>query len=472
MTRCAIYCRISADKDGRALGVARQEADCRALAERLGWTVTLPPFIDNDVSAFSGKERKEYRALLAAIAAGEVDAVIAYAPDRLYRRLTDLAEFIDTVTAAGCAVQTVAAGEIDLSTASGRQTAKLLGVIAEGESDRTGERIRRKLAQNRAEGKPHGGHRPYGWEPDRMTIREAEAAWIRWGVRQTVAGVPIRAQFRELNAKGVTTSIGRPWNHATWRGVLTTARHAGLMADGVSPASWPQIITPEDHRAVLRVLSAPERVTTPGRGGRLHLLSGLAVCAMCGEPVRVGKSKGRRTEAYDVYRCYAKDSGGRQGEVVRHREHVDTYVRTVVAEFLRHENVARLLVPDRDEDARAARERAETEAGRLRTLIDDAAAEHGRLGLPMSALAAYVAPLQVQLATAEKAAEAPRDRSGAFDGAQDADDPGAWFLALPTDRQRVVIGLLFDIRIGKGPRGNVFRPDGIDITRRPAWSGS
>jgi len=37
--RAAIYCRISDDREGRGLGVARQEDDCRKLAERLGWEV-------------------------------------------------------------------------------------------------------------------------------------------------------------------------------------------------------------------------------------------------------------------------------------------------------------------------------------------------------------------------------------------------------------------------------------------------
>ena len=54
---CAIYCRISADKNGEALGVQRQEEECRGLAKTRGWTVIEPPFVDNDFSAFSGKLR-------------------------------------------------------------------------------------------------------------------------------------------------------------------------------------------------------------------------------------------------------------------------------------------------------------------------------------------------------------------------------------------------------------------------------
>jgi len=48
MTRAAIYCRISRDKVGAGLGVERQQADCRALAERLGWSV-VEAFSDDDL---------------------------------------------------------------------------------------------------------------------------------------------------------------------------------------------------------------------------------------------------------------------------------------------------------------------------------------------------------------------------------------------------------------------------------------
>jgi site-specific DNA recombinase len=82
--QAAIYCRISDDREGAGLGVARQEADCRERAKRLGWTVA-GLYVDNDFSAYSGKIRPEYRRLLADLRAGVLDAVIAWHTDRLHR---------------------------------------------------------------------------------------------------------------------------------------------------------------------------------------------------------------------------------------------------------------------------------------------------------------------------------------------------------------------------------------------------
>ena len=89
----AIYARISRYMEGQGLGVERQEADCRALAERLGWEVAAV-YIDNDISAYSGRTRPQYRAMLDAVSKGEVGGVLAWHPDRLYRRNVELESFV------------------------------------------------------------------------------------------------------------------------------------------------------------------------------------------------------------------------------------------------------------------------------------------------------------------------------------------------------------------------------------------
>jgi site-specific DNA recombinase len=67
--RAAIYCRISLDRAGAGLGVARQQEDCRELAIRLGWPVA-EVYVDNDVSAYSGKPRPAWQQLLAQVGSG------------------------------------------------------------------------------------------------------------------------------------------------------------------------------------------------------------------------------------------------------------------------------------------------------------------------------------------------------------------------------------------------------------------
>src|SRR5918997_560280 len=186
-TRAAIYCRISKDKVGAGLGVERQQTDCRALAERLGWSV-VEVFTDNDLSAYRGKSRPAYRRMLDAIRAGRVDAVIAWHNDRLHRSPRELEEFIGTCEPRSVPTHCVKAGELDLTTASGRMTARITGAVARGEVEHMSERICAQKARATAEGKWTGGGRPFGYSRDGMALVPAEADAVKDGVRRVLAG--------------------------------------------------------------------------------------------------------------------------------------------------------------------------------------------------------------------------------------------------------------------------------------------
>jgi len=72
MPRAGIYARISSDRDGQQLGVRRQLEDCERLAERKGWQV-VERYIDDDVSAYNGHQRPDYRRMLATSESGLID---------------------------------------------------------------------------------------------------------------------------------------------------------------------------------------------------------------------------------------------------------------------------------------------------------------------------------------------------------------------------------------------------------------
>src|SRR2546423_557599 len=148
--RVGIYARISRDKAGGGLGVARQLQDCRDLAAQFGWSV-VQDFVDNDLSAYSGKPRPQYNRLLAAIEAGHVDSVITWHTDRLHRSPAELEEWIVVCEPRGVDVHTVKAGPIDLATPAGRMVARQLGAVARYESEHRSERVaakRDEIARN------------------------------------------------------------------------------------------------------------------------------------------------------------------------------------------------------------------------------------------------------------------------------------------------------------------------------------
>src|SRR4051812_46786376 len=93
--RASVYVRLSQDRGGDGLGVDRQRDDCLALVRQRGWTLAREPFVDNDRSAAAGKVREQFQALLDIIRAGAVDAVVAWALDRLCRNARDRLDLIE-----------------------------------------------------------------------------------------------------------------------------------------------------------------------------------------------------------------------------------------------------------------------------------------------------------------------------------------------------------------------------------------
>src|SRR4029077_11035227 len=136
----------SNDPTGQELGVTRQLDDCLALADTLGWE-GVTRYDDNDPSAFNGKTRPGFEAMLDAMKAGQFGALLVWHTDRLYRSMKDLLRLIDIADANRVSIKTVQGGDLDLSTSAGRMVAKILGSVAEQESEHKGERQRRANIQ-------------------------------------------------------------------------------------------------------------------------------------------------------------------------------------------------------------------------------------------------------------------------------------------------------------------------------------
>lgn len=356
--RAAIYVRISQDRDGTRRGVERQEQDCRKLAKQLGWDVRNV-YVDNDISAYSGKRRPQYEALLADIEAGALDGVIAWHPDRLHRSPLELEHYIDLSDKFGIQTNTVQAGIWDLSTPSGRLVARQLGSVARYESEHKGERIRRARQQQAKAGGWHGGIRPYGFEKDGVTIRPAEAAEIAKATEAIVSGVSLRSLVRDLNERGIPTATGRgPWTSVALKDTIMRPRTAGWSSyrgEIVGPAVWAPIVPEDTWRAACAILSDPARCTNGGRGGTIRWLgSGLYVCGVCGEAkLRVGTGGSVKRHTYRCGNRNIRDGGG---HVTREASTLDAYVEELIVGRLSEPDVLeRLIAADADHDTTAQR---------------------------------------------------------------------------------------------------------------------
>ncbi|GGK99732.1 serine recombinase [Sphaerisporangium melleum] len=356
MRRAAIYCRISQDRAGAGLGVARQEADCRALTERRGWQVA-DVYSDNDVSAYSGSPRPAWRRLLEDIDAGTVDAIVCWHVDRLTRSPRELEDVIDLADRRGIELATVT-GEIDLATPTGRLIARMLGAAARHEAEHKAERQKRQRRQNAEAGKVSGGGmRPYGYAEDRLTVIEEEAEVIREAARRILAGESLSSVCKDFEQRDVKTPSGRHWIPTTLRRLLASARISGrrehtprstfqttrpLLGEIVADAVWPAIIDPVDSDRLRALLSDPARdYRRQAATGRIYLLSGILRCGRCGH-----RMNGRPRQGVPRYVCPNVPGSGSCGGIATNTARTDDHIRDMLltaldspalAERIRHQ---------------------------------------------------------------------------------------------------------------------------------------
>lgn len=469
--QAAIYCRISDDRldgDRRGLGVARQEADCRALCERKGWADPIL-FVDNDVSATSGAPRPAYQELLAAIQAGHVNAVAVWDVDRLTRKVRDLEDLIELFDRYRVQLASVG-GEIDLATEQGRLVARIKGAVARHEAEAMSRRIRRKMLQNALDGLPGPGSvRPFGFEADKVTHRPSEVALVREAVADVISGVSLRSIVLDWRDRGITSTHGNPWTIQALRYMLISGRIAGLRDHHrapVGPAVWDPIITAEERAALLHILGDRARLTTPSRA-RKHLLVGWLWCGRCGARMRTNNrtrknARGERTSSL-AYACKDRTVGGCGGIAVQ-KAWLDELVTDAVLR-----RAVRVGRSGRSEERAAEkRSRAVARVAALEGRLTDLGREYAAADTPglATALRAAVAVVEEELAAARRDATPPARPVG--EGPVTLRDLRARWAGLSLLEQREIVAAYVE-RIEIGPAAGAVRrstPDRVTITWR------
>jgi len=463
MTSAALYLRQSLDREKTEEGIDRQRERCAALAHARGWEV-VAEFIDNDVSATKPRGPKTaWHRLITGATSGEFDVIVAVDVDRLLRTLADLV----TLTTTGAKVATVD-GEIDLTSADGEFRATMAAGLARFEGRRKAERQRRANQQRREAGIPKSGRTPYGYAWVSAAERRArgtaaayeiipeQAEVIRDSYSALLAGLSVRQIARDLNEAGKLTKSGNPWSPMTLRRVFLSPFYAGLIpepnADGKAydldaitretcyPGAWEPIVGEETWLAAKEHLGQASRRTNGGNTSRKWLLSGLAVCGVCYEPVRAGGGEA----GVHSYRCRSMAHFMRRGIPL------DNFVESVIIERLSRPDAADLLI-DRerpDVDAlRAERLATQSRLDNVVSLVADGT-------LTAESARAAIRTLREELATIDsKMTEAGRvDVLGDVVGQADV---GAVWAALSLDRRRAILDVLMTVvvqTVGQGGR--------------------
>lgn len=370
-TRFAIYARISRDRVGAGLGVERQQEDCIALVSQIGGHV-VATYSDNDISAFSGKHRPGYEALLQSIKAGEIAAVAVWHQDRLLRRTIDLEHYIDVCQPLNVATYTVKAGQLDLTTPSGRAVAKTLAAWASYEVETSTDRVKAAKLQAARSGLPSGGNRAYGYEQNGMVIIEDEAAVVREAIKRFTSGDSWNRIALDFNARGIRTAKGNTWNAINVHNVANRKRNISIRThnDDEYPAQWPALVDMGTWEDLQMAIKRGQAIYGKRTHARKHLLTGFVFCSLCGNKMTIINAQHRDGSYSPAFACRKIDSHGNQvgcGKVKRKKDPVEHLVVESLLYRLDTPDLGVLLGQSGHDD------------GELRTRLADHATQSARL---------------------------------------------------------------------------------------------
>lgn len=502
--RDAAYARISDDDAGTEKGVTRQIEDARTLSVARDGEIVME-CADDDISALHGAQRDGYDELMAAVDAGQVDRVIVYQTSRLWRNRRERADGIERLRRAGVSVLPVKGTELDMTSASGRMMAGILGEFDTADSEVKGELIARAAQQRAEEGRTSGGVL-YGWrrlyEHDSAGRRvgwedvenHGQAEIVREIVKRLLAKESLIAITADLNARGVPapragdkrkhrakgqTELGEMWGKTSVRklavrpaNVALRVHHRGRPDERLLPAAWPALISRDDHDAVVSALLEAEVARGPRRGveragARKHMLTwGIGECGVCHAHLRTTLKGNQKYGTKQVlYMCEAR------GCVGRNEAKVDEFIGDVMIARLRRPDIADLLDVDQAEQVKLLKV-VEGLRARLARLADDCAEDR----ITDDQLRIMTAKLRPKLQGAEAAARRGRpsphlklvtDLIGA------GDEAAAMWKRYDVNQKRAVIDILAErIRIlPVARRGPGFDPKSVKVDWRGRRAG-
>ena len=352
----AFYARVSSEQQAQAQTIASQVAALRDHIAQ-GGAVLSPAheFIDQGYSG-STLIRPALERLRDAVAAGEIEQVYVYSPDRLARKYAYQVILVDEFQRAG--VELVFLNRPVGHSPEDELLLQMQGMIAEYERAQILERNRRGKRHQARQGRVNVlSGAPYGYR----YITQAEGGGMaRYEILQDQAHV-VRQIFdwigrerqsigevqRRLTAAVIPTPRGKIWwDRSTIWGMLNNPAYRGQAAFGKTstgalrprlraqrnrslqprrahstydqpmtdwlPIPVPALVDEVLFSAVQEQLEENRRRARQSQRGAKYLLQGLLVCAGCGyayygKPISPSARKGHsRTYAY--YRCVGSDA--------------------------------------------------------------------------------------------------------------------------------------------------------------------
>jgi len=295
--RIAIYARVSSQEQAvEGVSIEAQIAALKAYAKSQGWGI-VDEYIDG---GFSGgtDDRPAFVRMLHDARQKSFNIITVCKLDRFFRNLRLLLNYLYELEQLGIKFVSTQEG-LDTSTPYGKFAVQIMGVIAEFERGRIGERVKDSRHYLIAQDKWAGGRPPYGYrwlaKERKWEVVASEVEIVRFIYDLYInKKLSIDSISKILNDKGLSTRNGAQWNYSIIRTILTHPGYKGRHQIGVT---MPPLIDETTWRLAQEKREKARSMLVDPKG---WLLQGMCFCGECGY---VLKCQQKKRDAHRYYVC-------------------------------------------------------------------------------------------------------------------------------------------------------------------------
>lgn len=314
MIPAVIYARYSSSNQ-REESIQGQIRDCREFAERNGMTV-MHEYTDSALTGKSDK-RPSFQQMIRDSEKHTFQVVLVWKLDRFARNRYDSAMYRNVLKKNG--VKIVSAMENISESPEGIILEGLMESLAEYYSANLAENVRRGLYDSALERKvisqPTFGYKR--GDDGRYAIDELTAPIVRRVFDEYASGKPYMSIVSDLNADGVRTLKGNPFNRNSLRKLLRNEKYIGvyryrdiLDENGIPPIVDRELFDRVQHELKRRSFTK-KRITREESDP--YLLTSKLFCGHCGSPMTGESARSSTGATYHYYSCVGTRHQSRNG---------------------------------------------------------------------------------------------------------------------------------------------------------------
>lgn len=326
MLRVHAYIRYSSVMQDDGFSVEYQIAEINEYCKRNGWVLERI-HVDQALTAKQVAGRESFFSLLNCIVNDEVDIVIVYKMNRMFRNAEESHVYRKKFRQHGVKILSVTE-PIDEETSAGRLTANMLANLDQYQSEIIADFVRSSLREMTRQGYYIGGYIPLGYtlveeahgkkKRKRYQILESEALHVRKCFELYADGFSLLYILNYLKDADIKGRRGKSIGRTTLRRLLQNEMYIGTLrfvTDGyedlIVENAIPAIID-KDVWSRVQSRHRANKPVTPRKRRELYPLTGKITCGYCGQhffgiSCKVYKSDGTPYH-YKYYVCSSRGS--------------------------------------------------------------------------------------------------------------------------------------------------------------------